>query len=59
MPLIEITTDGTVRTVILNRPDKHNALNVEMMETLKSTAPFWKKETLADGERWVERNTPG
>ncbi len=31
----------------------------EMMETLKSTAPFWKKETLADGERWVERNTPG
>ena len=31
----------------------------EMMETLKSTAPFWKKETLAEGERWVERNTPG
>ncbi len=36
MPLVEITTDGTVRTVILNRPDKHNALNVEMMETLKA-----------------------
>ncbi len=31
----------------------------EMMETLKSTAPFWKKETLTEGERWVERNTPG
>ncbi len=31
----------------------------EMMETLKSRATFWKKETLADGERWVERNTPG
>ena len=31
----------------------------EMMEILKSTAPFWKKETLAQGERWVERNTPG
>ena len=33
----------------------------EIMEALKSTAPFWKKETLEDqnGERWVHRNTPG
>ena len=31
----------------------------EMMEALKSRATFWKKETLADGERWVEGNTPG
>ncbi len=31
-----------------------------LMEALKGRAPFWKKETLADGtERWVERNTPG
>ncbi|MEK9626405.1 MAG: molybdenum cofactor biosynthesis protein MoaE [Gammaproteobacteria bacterium] len=30
-----------------------------MMETLKSTAPFWKKETLKSGERWVEKNTAG
>ncbi len=30
-----------------------------IMEDLKSTAPFWKKETLSDGERWVARNTPG
>ena len=30
-----------------------------IMEDLKSRAPFWKKETLTDGERWVERNTPG
>jgi len=31
-----------------------------LMEALKSNAPFWKKERLADGtERWVERNTPG
>lgn len=35
-----------------------------IMEELKSSAPFWKKETLAEGERWVERsaarkNTPG
>ena len=30
-----------------------------LMEELKSRAPFWKKETLPDGERWVEKNTPG
>jgi molybdopterin synthase catalytic subunit len=31
-----------------------------LMEELKSRAPFWKKETLAEGgERWVEHNTPG
>lgn len=31
-----------------------------IMETLKHSAPFWKRETLADGSmRWVEKNTPG
>ena len=30
-----------------------------IMEALKSKAPFWKKEKLLDGERWVSRNTPG
>jgi molybdopterin synthase catalytic subunit len=31
-----------------------------LMEELKHRAPFWKKETLADGsDRWVEKNTPG
>lgn len=31
-----------------------------IMETLKSRAPFWKKETLASGQqRWVEKNTDG
>jgi molybdopterin synthase catalytic subunit len=31
-----------------------------MMEALKSTAPFWKKEHLASGQtRWVEKNTDG
>lgn len=30
-----------------------------IMEDLKSSAPFWKKETRAEGERWVEKNTPG
>jgi molybdopterin synthase catalytic subunit len=30
-----------------------------LMEELKSRAPFWKKETLEEGHRWVQRNTPG
>jgi molybdopterin synthase catalytic subunit len=30
-----------------------------IMEDLKSKAPFWKKETLDSGHRWVEKNTPG
>ncbi len=30
-----------------------------LIEELKSRAPFWKKETLQEGERWVEHNTPG
>lgn len=31
-----------------------------LMEALKSRAPFWKKETLADHrDRWVEKNTDG
>lgn len=29
-----------------------------LMEELKSRAPFWKKERLREGERWVESNTP-
>lgn len=28
-----------------------------LMEELKSRAPFWKKESLADKSRWVEKNT--
>lgn len=30
-----------------------------LMEELKAKAPFWKKETLLGGERWVEKNTAG
>lgn len=30
-----------------------------IMEDLKSKAPFWKKEVLSEGSRWVLRNTPG
>ena len=36
------------------------AANQFIMEALKSSAPFWKKETLQDGStRWVDKNTPG
>ena len=31
--------------------------NRYLMEELKSRAPFWKKETLNQGSRWVEKNT--
>ena len=30
-----------------------------IMEELKSTAPFWKREETAAGSRWVAHNTPG
>ena len=30
-----------------------------IMEDLKSKAPFWKKEQLVDGQRWVDCNTSG
>ena len=30
-----------------------------LMEELKSRAPFWKKESLSDKSRWVEKNTEG
>ena len=30
-----------------------------IIEDLKHRAPFWKKETVKHGERWVEQNTSG
>lgn len=30
-----------------------------IMEDLKARAPFWKKEMLDGGPRWVEKNSPG
>ena len=29
-----------------------------LIEELKSRAPFWKKEQLLEGDRWVANNTP-
>lgn len=36
MSLIQIEADGPVRTITLNRPDKHNALSTGMMDDLKA-----------------------
>ena len=33
--------------------------SAELLEELKHHAPFWKRETLDTGTRWVARNTPG
>ena len=30
-----------------------------VMEELKSNAPFWKKEFVDEGHRWIAKNTPG
>ncbi len=30
-----------------------------IMEDLKSSAPFWKKEETTEGGKWVEKNTSG
>lgn len=30
-----------------------------IMEELKTTAPFWKKEQTTSGNHWVEKNTAG
>ena len=54
-------TDAIVLTAVwsAHRKEAFEACRF-LMEELKSRAPFWKKETLADGsERWVEKNTPG
>ncbi len=41
-----------------HRKDAYEA-NRFVMEDLKSKAPFWKKEQLADSSRWVGKNTDG
>jgi molybdopterin synthase catalytic subunit len=58
----EIKPDDTIVLVVvwaLHRGDAFDACRF-IMEELKSTAPFWKKETLLSGQaRWVEKNTDG
>jgi enoyl-CoA hydratase/carnithine racemase len=54
MSLIQITSDGPVRTITLNRAVKHNALNTAMMEMLKAAfevePPATERVTVIRGE---------
>ncbi|NOX09080.1 MAG: molybdenum cofactor biosynthesis protein MoaE [Gammaproteobacteria bacterium] len=56
-----IRLDETI--VLLATWSAHRGASFEasryLIEELKHRAPFWKKETLAGGERWVENNTKG
>jgi molybdopterin synthase catalytic subunit len=58
----EIRPDDAIVLVAVwssHRGDAFDACRF-IMEALKATAPFWKKELLASGQtRWVEKNTDG
>jgi molybdopterin synthase catalytic subunit len=58
----EIRPDESIVLVAVwsaHRGDAFDACRF-IMEALKSTAPFWKKELLESGHtRWVEKNTDG
>lgn len=45
-----------VMTLAPHRSAAFEAANF-LMDTLKTTAPFWKKEQRPDGESWVEAKT--
>ena len=55
-----IRPDETI--VLIATWSAHRAAALEatryLIEALKQRAPFWKKETLDRGARWVEHNTP-
>ena len=54
MSLLNITTNGAIRTVTLNRPEKRNALNPEMMaeliEAFSATPPADERVTVIRAE---------
>ena len=56
---IEIGDDIVlIATWAAHRGDAMDATRF-IIEDLKHKAPFWKKETVNNGERWVEQNTTG
>lgn len=58
----EINPDDAIVVVAVWAAHRAHAYeaNRYLMEQLKSSAPFWKKETLQDNkQRWVGKNTPG
>ena len=57
-----ISPDETIVLVAVWSAHRKQAFEAcrELMEELKSKAPFWKKETLKSGkQQWVEHNTKG
>ncbi|MFK5892660.1 MAG: molybdenum cofactor biosynthesis protein MoaE [Pseudomonadota bacterium] len=57
-----ISPDETIVLVAVWSAHRKQAFEAcrELMEELKSKAPFWKKETLKSGKQhWVEHNTKG
>ena len=56
---IEIGADIVlIATWAAHRGDAMDATRF-IIEDLKHKAPFWKKETVKSGDRWVEQNTSG
>jgi molybdopterin synthase catalytic subunit len=56
---IEIGDDIVlIATWAAHRGDAMDATRF-IIEDLKHKAPFWKKETVKSGDRWVEQNTSG
>ena len=57
----DIKPNDTIVLVAVWTPHRAAAFDAcrHIIEALKHTAPFWKKETVKDGERWVEGNTEG
>lgn len=57
----EIKPDDNIVLIAVwsaHRQDAFSACRF-LIESLKSKAPFWKRETRSSGKRWVDKNTPG
>ena len=58
----EVCPDDVLVLVVVWSAHRGDAFDASrfIMESLKSRAPFWKRETLASGQkRWVEKNSGG
>lgn len=54
-----LSPDDQIVLVIATSPHRGDAFRAceQMIDILKTKAPFWKKEKLANGERWLEQKT--
>ena len=57
----EVLPGETIVLVAIFSPHRRASLEgtQRVIERLKHEAPFWKKESVASGERWVSGNTLG